>query len=113
MTIDHYILDDNNNAIPVDLMTWATWLETDRDKRRVAHTTLPDGRTVSTVFLGLNHNWMPGGDPHIFETMVFERDCYNEQYCERCSTWSQALAMHDRAVEWAIAHPDGDNDLSA
>lgn len=30
------------------------------------------GRWVSTVFLGLDHSWLPGEDPVVFETMIFE-----------------------------------------
>jgi hypothetical protein len=43
-----------------------------RTERRVAETTLSNGRYVSTVLLGIDHGWF-GGDPVIFETMVFEK----------------------------------------
>jgi hypothetical protein len=42
----------------------------DEKYKRVAQTALPDGKWVSTVWLGLNHAWN-GGPPLIFETMVF------------------------------------------
>jgi hypothetical protein len=69
-----------------------------QDDRRVAETTLPDGRWVSTVFLGINHQFGEG-PPLIFETMVFpnENDL-SEEYCERYSTEEEAQAGHDRIV---------------
>lgn len=110
--IDWYILDDDHNIIPSTTLEAAKWMNDNFEKRRVAATTLPDGRWISTVFLGLDHAFLPGDPPQLFETMVFpsEEDFSGQRYVERCSTWSQALAMHDRAVEWAIAHPDGEDD---
>jgi hypothetical protein len=42
----------------------------DNSYKVVARTTLPDGKVVSTVWLGLNHD-MGGPRPLIFESMVF------------------------------------------
>lgn len=42
----------------------------DKEKRRVGFDTLENGLEVSTVWLGLDHNF-GGGRPLIFETMVF------------------------------------------
>lgn len=42
----------------------------DKEYRRVAFDRLPDGREVSTVWLGLDHGW-GGTEPIIFETMIF------------------------------------------
>jgi len=57
---------------------------------------------VSTVFLGIDHNW-GGGPPLIFETMIFNQGPeserpWHEEYQERYSTWEQAEAGHARAV---------------
>jgi hypothetical protein len=60
------------------------------DCYRVARTKLGGERYVSTVFLGLDHGWMPGAPPLLFETMVFP-EC---DVCERWTTWDQALAGH-------------------
>ena len=46
-------------------------LHADKDYVRVAETTLPDGKWVSTVWLGYNYNFGDEGPPLIFETMVF------------------------------------------
>lgn len=51
---------------------------------------------VSTVWLGLNHNWNPIGPPLIFETMVFEmprRIPFMDLMC-RYSTLADAQAGH-------------------
>ncbi len=51
---------------------------------------------ISTVFLGIDHNFF-GGPPVLFETMIFggPHDEYQERYC----TWEEAEAGHARAVE--------------
>lgn len=62
-------------------------------------TTLPDGKWVSTVWLGLNHNYGVGS-PLIFETMVFpKKGEYHDLDCERYSTEEEAKASHHRMVE--------------
>jgi hypothetical protein len=50
---------------------------------------------VSTVYLGMNHQW-GDGPPLIFETMVFGGD--EGEPCWRYSTEEQARAGHDRVV---------------
>lgn len=47
---------------------------------------------VSTVWMGLNHNWMPGRPPKIFETMIFGGELDLEQW--RYTTEEEALAGH-------------------
>jgi hypothetical protein len=90
---EHYILDEHHNAIPVDLMTWARAFE---GNRHVARTTVYEGCEVSTVFLGLDHNF-GSGPPLIFETLVFGGPFDKEM--DRYSTWDEALAGHARMVE--------------
>mgnify|MGYP001603975392 FL=1 len=66
--------------------------------KRVAETTLADGTWVSTVWLGLNHNWA-AGPPLIFETMAFESgEHLNELETARYATEAQAIAGHARIV---------------
>jgi hypothetical protein len=63
-----YILDSHGNPVPCpDLIEWATYMET--MNRRIALAKVY-GVRVSTVFLGLNQNWL-GEPPILFETMVF------------------------------------------
>ena len=74
----------------------AAW---ERGDKTVAEDTLPDGKWVSTVWIGLD----PGGHAgpsHIFETMVFRsRDNLSDLECRRYPTESAALAGHRETVE--------------
>lgn len=88
---DKYILD-GKTPVPADLETWANWYQ--NADRRVAETKV-GAVLVSTVFIGLDHNY-DEGEPHIFETMIFGGS--HHQLCERCSTWEQAEDMHQMAV---------------
>jgi hypothetical protein len=64
--------------------------------RRVAVTTVDDKMTVSTVWLGLDHNW-GGGPPLIFETLVFDGPMDGEM--ARYSTEAEAVAGHEAMVK--------------
>lgn len=75
-----------------NLLTWARWFET--AERRVALDYVGPSR-VSTVFLGLDHNFW-GGTPLLFETMAFNAPL--DADCERCSSWEEAERQHERMV---------------
>jgi hypothetical protein len=75
-----------------DLIEWGRWFET--AERHVANDVIGDVR-VSTVFLGLDHNF-GGGRPLLFETMIFGGA--EDGYQNRCSTWDEAEAMHRAAL---------------
>jgi hypothetical protein len=98
--MDHYILD-GHTPVPVDLMTWARWFEESRTEadaritRRVAGDEIGP-YFVSTVFLGVNHQY-GSGPPLLFETMVF-RDG-DDVLCWRYSTWAQAEEGHGKIVD--------------
>jgi hypothetical protein len=67
--------------------------------RRVAETTLLNGRWVSTVWIGIDMNFGTTGAPLIFETMVFESSHdLRELDVDRYSTEADALAGHARLV---------------
>lgn len=90
------------------LLAWARVFET--MDRTVAYDKLPLAR-VSTVFLGLDHNFMDEGPPDIFETMIFVHPALAgspaEDYQTRCSTWAQALEMHAKAMALVLpAHQE-------
>ena len=63
--IDYY----DRDGTPLTMELWAGMLGR-LEKKRVAETTLPDGKWISTVWLGLNHQY-GDGPPLIFETMAF------------------------------------------
>ena len=71
MTVEHYILEDDGSIKTASLMEWADWMENNREKRMIARDTVGDFY-VSTVFLGLDHNFAETGTPVLFETMTFE-----------------------------------------
>lgn len=82
-----------------ETLAWAAKIE-DKKYFRVAETTLTDGKWISTVWLGLDHNYMHDGPPLIFETMVFPSEGdFGELDCERYSTEQEALAGHAALVE--------------
>jgi hypothetical protein len=74
----------------------------DREYKRVGgDTVLVDGKTlaVSTVWLGVNHNFTADGPPLIFETMVFGDPPLAENACWRYATEDEARRGHEKAVE--------------
>ena len=90
----YYIL---KGKIPIpenDLIKWGTWFES--ADRTVAKIQVTDEIDVSTVFLGLDHNW-GDGPPILFETMVFGGELDEEG--ARYATWDEAEKGHDRIVK--------------
>ena len=82
----------------IDLMEWSRLLETPGYKV-IKQTTLPNGKWISTVWLGLDHNF-DEGEPLIFETMVFKnKSNYDELDMERYSTLKQAVVGHEKMVK--------------
>jgi hypothetical protein len=72
------------------------WYETFKDKR--VGLDYFGEVMVSTVLLGLDHNYSQVGPPIIFETMIFGLEEL-EDYQERYATEEEALEGHNRAVE--------------
>lgn len=95
-----YLLDENKNAIPCTTEKWSEQREemSKNNTKHVAEETIGD-YWVSTVWLGLDHQWLDDGPPLIYETMVFDTD-HHEIYCSRSSTWFEAEEGHREAVEW-------------
>lgn len=99
--------------VPVrDMIEWARWFET---AGRIVIKTDVGPLHVSTVFLGLDHNWSPDPDapPLLFETMIFGADAdmtppttlrellLGRDYQRRFATWDEAQKGHADAVEHA------------
>lgn len=101
---DHYKLVDRK-PVPCTLEEFAA-MYLDHDSRRVGYAELDGGVTVSTVFLGLDHNWGYQGAPVLFETMIFGggHDQYQKRYC----TWDEAELGHKRAVRIATGEETED-----
>jgi hypothetical protein len=97
----YYKLDENKNVVESSLHEWATFIE-NRLPNNYKHVgdDIVDGHRISTVFLGLCHNFDPfDKTPIVFETMVFQSD-RRDIYLERYSTWQEAEAGHQRAIQW-------------
>lgn len=72
---------------------WGIWMET--HSRVVKQETFFDGTdlvSVSTVFLGLDHNFTDSGTPLLFETMAFGGQ--HDQEMRRYHTWEEAETGH-------------------
>jgi hypothetical protein len=96
----YYMLDEENRPVAApDVLTWAKWLSTRGGNRHVAYDALPGGVTVSTIFLGVNHNFMDRGPPVLWETMILGGAA--DRYQERYSSLKEAAAGHKRAVALA------------
>lgn len=91
-----YILDNNNNPIATPTLEAAKWLEEGTNRRTVKRDEIGD-ILVSTVFLGLDHSWTPGGKPVLWETMIFGGE--HDQYQERYTSHEDALEGHKKALE--------------
>lgn len=72
----------------------------DYDYKILEKTTVGEA-DISTVWLGLNYQWLPDRPPLIFETMIFGGPLDMKQW--RYSTEDQALAGHTEAVRLAKA----------
>jgi hypothetical protein len=94
-----YILDKNNTPIPVDdVIDAALWCEANPE-RMIVKQEMVGEYFVSTVFLrGIDHNWMGGGKPLLWETMVFGPKG-NELFQDRYISYANALAGHVETVE--------------
>lgn len=89
----YYYRRDGSGPVPYEVLRDEGGFS-GRSDTRVARTTVGES-DVSTVFLGLDHNW-GDGRPLIFETMVFGGKY--DQECERYSTEAEAVAGHARWV---------------
>jgi hypothetical protein len=90
---DYYDREGN----PITTEEWMS-LREDQPYRRVEFTEVGDHH-VSTVWLGLDHNF-GGGEPLIFETMVFHKDKgWKEQDMARYPSEAEALIGHRQMVE--------------
>lgn len=91
--IDYYDRDGN----PLTLEEWADLFQPDY---QIVAKTLTEAGEVSTVWIGINHQWGPG-PPLVFETMVFEEpgDPSSDNEMRRYSTEEEALRGHLEVVE--------------
>lgn len=103
----YYALGENGNP---RVCSMEEFTELYRDnKRRIVKQENVGKYFVSTVFLGLDHNYSETGPPILWETMVFHpnpdktetrfKKIELDGYTERCSgNQEQAEAMHERVL---------------
>ena len=98
----YYKLDENKNVIPSSLEEWSNFIENKLPSNYwIVDQETVDGYRVSTVFIGLCHNFDPYSKvPIVFETMIFDHDD-KSVYQRRYSTWNEAEEGHKEAVKWA------------
>ena len=99
----HWILDAHGEPVETDWLTWARWFE-HTDNRILARDRDESGLRdilVSTIFLGLDHNFCGGGAPVLWETMVLRKG--RDLFCERYTSRAAALQGHQRACQLANA----------
>lgn len=83
---------------PNALFDWAKDFENIAE-RIVGKDELPNGLQVSTVWMGLDHNYGHNNRPLIFESMVFLPNTSDEQEMWRYSTWEEAERGHKMLVK--------------
>lgn len=96
--MEKYAILENSMVEETDVHAYLKWVRDDGDfaKRRIGYTELAGEVTVSTVFLGMNHQFEPNAPALWFETLVFGGVLDGEM--ERYTTYSEAKAGHERMV---------------
>ena len=104
-TTGKYVLNSRKEPVVCDDLD--LWAATFKDNQIVKQETVTElgglwspftHPWVSTVFLGLDHNFSDKGPPIVFETMIFG-GVYNQKSQWRYATWEEAMKGHDRTVK--------------
>ena len=94
-----YFLNEDKTYRQCELMEWCEQFEI--MDRHLGNDIIND-KHISTVWLGLYHNYF-GGDPLLFETMVFDESRGgSEIYIDRYTTWDEAVKGHQKAITWVL-----------
>lgn len=91
---EKYILDGDTPVECDNLLKWGQWMENHNNRR--VDLWEKNGVKVSTVFLGLDHNWNDDGPPVLWETMVFGGDF--DQHQQRYTSAKDARDGHQEVV---------------
>lgn len=94
MRLMYLLNEDGEFYEEEDPIRWAEGIE----RCRIVKKDQVNGRQVSTVFLGINHNFTAHGDPVLWETMVFSGE--DAAYLtRRYTSQADALNGHDEIVD--------------
>lgn len=85
------------DGTPTDVTTWAK-LQGDASYIQVETTNLPNGRWVSTIWLGIAEK-EPEGSALIFETVVFNNETRTDVDSVRNCSEAEARSAHASLVE--------------
>jgi len=113
----NYILKGKTPVLENNLIKWAKWTSTtDRallqETLVLNHPDLPligevvlhdrtiENISISTVFLGIDHNFCEEGPPILFETMVFGGKFDGTQ--QRYPTWDEAVQGHEKLKRYIL-----------
>lgn len=104
----YYYVDHGDGARPAEAREWSEWWEAscdDPQHPRFVGKTEVSGVTVSTICLGLDHNFAFKGPPVLYETMTFGGKTHpDDSHVQlRWSTRQEALAGHERTVRYVEA----------
>lgn len=96
----YWILDERGEPVPADAETWGFWFES-ADRHVADDADEQTGWRVSTVFIGLDHNFSNAGPPVLWETLVFggPLDGEMERYTSRADALEGHRAMCARVTE--------------
>jgi hypothetical protein len=94
--IRHYILKGKTPVPEPDFMKWAMTY----GLNNAVELTEIGNVSVSTVFLGIDHNYCAEGPPILFETMVFNGKY--DQYQIRYTTWNKAKKGHKETCDMVL-----------
>lgn len=89
-----YILEGKKPVPCSDLQKWGEWIGTP-ENRRIEWTDI-EGGFISTVFLGIDHNFHGSGDPVLYETLVQQGGF---EHMERYSSYDEAVKGHKKYVK--------------
>lgn len=92
--MDDYWILKGKLPVRVNFLEWAMWSVT--AKRRVKSNKIGH-IMVSTVFLGIDHNFSEEGPPILFETLVFGGPLDNKM--DRYCTWEEAEKGHEEMLK--------------
>jgi hypothetical protein len=92
----NYILNEDGKPIPEpDILKWAEWMGREGNKR-IAQTEI-NGFWISTIFLGIDHSFIGGVFPILFETLVFTKEGKAlEETMQRYSSKTDAIEGHKK-----------------
>lgn len=93
---DKYILSRQTSIPCISLQAWGEWME--KANRHIGDKT-KRGVRISTVFLGLDHNFS-GNTPILFESLIFGGE--SDGYMQRYSTINKAREGHKQLVKRVI-----------